>query len=181
VELAVLYTGADTRHLALDQVGLYRWEAETRAWTPLPTAVDAAGQVAYAATDRLGEFDLQAPLRCPADVLEPDDGYDGAVFVSAGHPPLSRLLDGATDEDWLRLDAAAATGYQVRVDDLGEGVELRVEVYGQDGLTRLASAGAGTLAWTTGDVGAYFVRVAPAAGSATGCDAGYRIAVRLGA
>jgi murein DD-endopeptidase MepM/ murein hydrolase activator NlpD/Tol biopolymer transport system component len=179
VELAVLYTGADTRHLALDQVGLYRWEPGARTWTPLPTAVDTAGQVAYAATDRLGEFDLQAPLRCPAGRLEPDDGYDAAVFVSAGHPPLSRLLDGATDEDWLRLDAAASNRYQVTVDEVGEGVTLRVEVYGRDGLTRLAAAGAGTLAWDTSEEGTYFVRVAPAPGSVTGCDAGYRVAVSL--
>ncbi|MCC6169305.1 MAG: PD40 domain-containing protein [Caldilineaceae bacterium] len=177
VELAVQLQGADTRHLALDHLLLTRWDAETHTWTPLPTVLDEAGQVVYAATDRLGEFDLQAPLRCPADRLEPDDGYYAAVFVSAGHPPLTRLFDGPQDEDWLRLDAAAGTSYQVIVDELSEGVMPLVEVYDVDGLTRLAANGAGTPAWQPTVDGAYFVRVAPAPGSAVGCEATYRVAV----
>lgn len=177
VELAVQLQGTDTRHLALDRLLLTRWNAETRSWTPLPTVLDEAGQVVYAATDRLGAFDLQAPLRCPADRLEPDDGYYAAVFVSAGHPPLTRLFDGDQDEDWLRLDAAAGTLYQVTVDELAERVTPQVEVYDVDGLTRLAANGDGTLTWQPEIDGTYFVRVAPAPGSAVGCEATYRVAV----
>src|SRR5690606_12274418 len=121
---------------------------------------------------------LLAPLRCPADQLEPDDDYFTAVFVEPGHPPLSRLLDVAGDEDWLRLNAAAGSTYQVTVDQQAEGVSLNVEVYDTDGLTRLATATSGTLTWTAAEEGVYFVRVAPAPGSATGCTATYRVAVQ---
>ena len=70
IEFAVAYVGAETRHLALDDLLLYHWQ-EGMGWSPLPTVVDPAAQVIYAATDRLGEFDLQAPLLCPADSHEP--------------------------------------------------------------------------------------------------------------
>ncbi len=177
VELAVRYQGVDTRHLALGDLMIMRWDHEAQTWTPLPTVVDEAAQVVYAATDRLGEFDLQAPLRCPADRLEADDSYFAAVYVRAGHPPLTRLFDVAEDQDWLRFDASAGTPYQVTVDDVTEGVTLQVEVYDVDGLTRLAANGAGTLAWQPAADGTYFVRVAPAPGSAVGCDASYRVAI----
>lgn len=177
LELAVQYQGVDTRHLALDQLLLVRWDDQARAWAPLPTVVDEAAQVIYAASDRLGEFDLHAPLRCPADRLEADDSYFAAVFVSAGHPTLTRLFDGPRDEDWLRLNATAGTRYQVTVDEVAVGVRPRVEVYDVDGLTRLAANGVGTLAWQPAVDGTYFVRVAPAPDSAVGCEATYRVAI----
>jgi murein DD-endopeptidase MepM/ murein hydrolase activator NlpD len=178
VELAVRYAGADTRHLALDQMGLYRWQPATATWEPLPTAVDAAAQVAYSASDQLGEFDLQAPLLCPSDGLEPDDGYFAAVYIKAGHTALTRVFDVAEDEDWLRLDATAGVAYAVVVDEMADGVAPVVEIYDVDGLTRLAANGAGTLRWQPDADGTYFVRVAPGPGSAVGCAAEYRVAVR---
>jgi hypothetical protein len=56
-----------------------------------------------------------------------------------------------------------------------------LEVYGRDGLTRLAANGPtiepAALPWTADEEGTYFVRVAPAPGSAVGCGAAYRVAI----
>ncbi len=130
----------------------------------------------------MGSFDLQAPLLCPADELEPDDGYFAAAYVARGDTPQRRLLDLADDEDWLRFDAAAGESVAVRVGNVAEGVRLSLAIYGLDGLTRLAakSGAAGEavdLLWTPLDEGMYFVRVAPAAGSVAGCEASYTLAL----
>lgn len=178
--LTVSFLDADTRHLDLDGLLLYHY-GPTGTWTPLPTAVDAETRVAYAATDRLGDFALFAPLRCPADDLEPDDGFFAAHPLHLGDPPLRRLLDIADDEDWFRVELAAGETLRVAVDELSPGVTPVMSVLDRDGLSRMASrAGAGEIAWTAPLEGTYFVRVTPAAGSVTGCNAGYRLRLLSG-
>lgn len=177
--LTVNYLADAVRHVDVDQLLLYRWDGEG-GWQPLPTAVDAETQVAYAATDRLGDFALLAPLRCPADEAEPDDGYDFAQFVTLGDGTLSqrltRVFDGVEDEDWVRFEVAAGATIRLTLRDLAPGVTLTAAIVDHDGLTRLSSrAGAGELAWQAPNEGVYFVRVAPSPGSLTGCAAGYTL------
>ena len=179
VEISVSFAGAATRHLDLDQLLLYHWQAGV-GWSPLPTVVDNDAQAVIAASNQFGDFDLQAPLLCPADALEPDDSFDAANFATARNMTWARLFDVAADEDWFQVEAVAGAHYQVSATPTTEDVTLTLEVYDRDGLTRLDSQrGAfnvpGTLTWTAAEAGSYFVRVAPTSGSKIGCDAGYRL------
>ncbi len=176
IEFAVAYVGAETRHLALDDLLLYHWQ-DGLGWSPLPTAVDTAAQVIYAATDRLGEFDLQAPLLCPADAHEPDDGYFAAVGMTPGDAATTRLFDLPDDEDWLQVETVAGATYTVETTTT-TGVAPTAVLLDSDGLTPLAEASAGALTWTAPADGTYFVRLTPAPGSATGCDATYSVTLR---
>jgi hypothetical protein len=179
VEVSVGFAGAATRHLDLEQLLLYHWGAG--GWSPLPTVVDAGAQAVIAASNQFGDFDLQAPLLCPADALEPDDSFDAATVASADTLLWERLFDVAEDEDWFRVEAAAGATYAVGVESTGAGVALMVEVYDRDGLTRLERhEGNGTLAWTVAEAGNYFVRVAPLAASSAGCAATYRLTISTG-
>jgi murein DD-endopeptidase MepM/ murein hydrolase activator NlpD len=189
VSFAEATTGAATRHLDIDRLLLYHWQPEV-GWLPLPTVVDREAQVAIAASDHFGDFDLQAPLLCPADTLEPDDSFDAANFATisfdsggldaASSTLWERLLDVAEDEDWFQVDGVAGTRYVVEVETLAPETLLTVEIFDRDGLTRLESlAGPGNLTWTAVAAGSYFVRVTPAVGSRVGCDARYRLAITV--
>ena len=175
VEVSVGFAGAATRHLDLQQMLLYHWQGRG-GWSPLPTVVDTEAQAVIAASNQFGDFDLQAPLLCPADALEPDDSYDAAVFAIGSTTSWQRLFDITEDEDWFQVDAVAGASYQATVEAIGAGVAVVLEIYDRDGLTRLDSRpGSGTLAWTAAEAGSYFVRVTPEAGSRIGCEASYRL------
>ncbi len=180
VALTAGYAGATTRHLDMSRLLLHRWQAGT-GWIPLPTVVDAEAQAVLAATDQLGDFDLQAPLLCPRDGLESDDTFDAAVFVPQAGATFDRLIDVAEDEDWFQVEVGAGAPIRVTVGEVAPGLALTVTLYDLDGLTPLTQrSGPGELALTTVAAGTYFVRVAPTVDSAVGCDATYRISVRGG-
>ena len=141
-----------------------------------------------AASTQLGDFDLQAPLLCPDDALEPDDSFDAASTapaplapapsIPAGGGSWTRLFDVAEDEDWFQVEAVAGTRYVVNAVPAAPDVRLEVAVYDRDGLTRLESrADAGALLWTPAEAGSYFVRVAPTSTSRIGCDARYALTI----
>lgn len=177
VEISVGFAGAATRHLDIDQLLLYEWKAGV-GWSPLPTVVDQQAQAVIAATNHFGDFDLQAPLLCPADEAEPDDSFDAALFAVGATATWERLFDIAEDEDWFQVEAVAGANYQVTSEASAPGVEFTIELYDHDGLTPLdAQRGPGTLSWTAAEAGSYFVRVAPNAGSNLGCEAGYRLTI----
>lgn len=177
VEMSVGFAGAATRHLDIDQLLLYHWEPGT-GWSPLPTVVDGDAQAVIAASGNFGDFDLQAPLLCPVDALEPDDTFDAAIVANAPTATWERVFDVAEDEDWFQIDAEAEVSYAVIIDNVAPGVTFTVELYDRDGLTRLDShQGPGTLLWQVSEAGSYFVRVAPEDGSSLGCDAAYRLTI----
>jgi hypothetical protein len=177
VEISVGFANAATRHLDIDQLLLYEWTAGV-GWSPLPTVVDHQAQAVIAATNHFGDFDLQAPLLCPADEAEPDDSFDAALFAVGATAAWERLFDIAEDEDWFQVEAVAGASYQVISEASAPGVEFTVELYDHDGLTPLdAQRGPGTLRWTAAEAGSYFVRVVPNAGSDLGCEAGYRLTI----
>jgi Tol biopolymer transport system component len=177
VEVSVGYAGAATRHLDVDQLLLYHWQ-EGAGWEPLPTVVDTEARAVIAATNQFGDFDLQAPLLCPADTHEPDDSFDAAIFATDAATIWQRLFDVAEDEDWFQVEAIAGTSYQVTAEALAPGVTFTVEIYDRDGLTRLTSRfGPGELLWTATEAGSYFVRIAPESASSVGCDAGYGLTI----
>lgn len=182
MELVIDLRDEDVRHLDMDRALVQRWDARNQRWQPLPTMVAEDGRKIRASSDRLGNFDLQAPLLCDGDSLEPDDGYFAATYVEPGDDPLHRLFDLDADEDWVQFDAVRGQGIRVSVDQIADGVALVAEIYGLDGLTALAAAESVDgrpvqLAWSPPDDGTYFVRIAPVPGSRTGCAAAYSIAV----
>lgn len=176
VEISLSFANAATRHLDLEQLLLYHWQAG-QGWLPLPTLVDRESQAVIAASNQLGDFDLQAPLLCPADAMEPDDSFDAATIATDANSQWERLFDIAEDEDWFQIEAIADTSYRLVAEALAPGVNFTVELYDRDGLTRLNSRGPGNYVWSASETGSYFVRVAPVAGSAIGCDAGYRLSI----
>ena len=177
VEVSLGFAGATLRHLDVEQLLLYHWQAGV-GWSPLPTVVNSETQAVIAASNQFGDFDLQAPLLCPADALEPDDSFDAAIFAPGATAVWDRLFDVAEDEDWFQVEAVAGTSYQVAVEITAGEVALLAEVYDRDGLTRIENRrGPGNLTWTAAEAGSYFVRVAPEAGSEVGCEAGYRLSI----
>ena len=76
----------------------------------------------------------------------------------------------------------AGRAFSVAVDQIADGVALEAHIYDLDGLTLLAAVESVDsrpvqFLWSAPDDGTYFVRVAPAAGSRTGCDASYSISL----
>jgi hypothetical protein len=184
ITVGVTYRVTDVLHLDASQLTIHRWEKSDNVWTALSTIVDTNQNQATAQTTEIGRFDLQAPLLCPADSQEPDDHYDAAQTVPTDGTPVSRLFDIAEDEDWFRLEAEDGGKYIVRTRNLAAGVDTVVEIYDQDSLMLLAldrdsgGRGASYLMWQAPLDGTYFLRVARAAGSAYGCDAGYELGVK---
>jgi Tol biopolymer transport system component len=180
VELSAGYAGATTRHLDMSRLLLYRMQPGS-GWVALPTVVDSEAQAVLAAADQLGDFDLQAPLLCPSDGLEPDDTFDAAVFVPQAGATFDRLFDVDEDEDWFQVEVGAGVPIRVVVQTVAPGTALTATIYDLDGLTPLTGrSGPGELMLTTVVAGRYFVRVAPTAENNAGCDADYRISVRGG-
>lgn len=174
----------DLRHLALEQLTIYRWTSTAHARVPLPTTVNKEDMTVSAKTDRLGNFDLQGPLLCPQDGWEPDDSYFAAVPLDAGGAPMRRLFDVPTDEDWFRIAMTPDRAYTATVEGFGPGVLPELTLFDADGVTELAQIAAEsdtsrlTLNWSDPDPGGdFYLRLQPLATSATGCDAVYSLRV----
>jgi murein DD-endopeptidase MepM/ murein hydrolase activator NlpD len=183
ITLTVAYSDTDVLHLDVSQFALRLWDEGQGAWQPLSTVVDPVRRVVTATSQYLGDFDLQAPLLCATDALEPDDGYPAATPVWPNDPSLARGLDITQDSDWLRFHAAQGWQYTLRTLDLAGGADTVLNLYDVDGLTLLASndnAGSGSaseLIWTAPYTGTYFVEVVSAPGGVTSCAATYRLSI----
>jgi murein DD-endopeptidase MepM/ murein hydrolase activator NlpD len=181
VTVTVAYSDTETLHLNESQLTIYRWNESGNAWTALATTVDVAQNKAVAQSAEVGNFDLQAPLLCPADVWEPNDNYYAASLLTPNSAPESQLFDIEQDEDWLRLDAVAGGKYVIWTGNLAAAVDTTLQMYDTDGLTLLDSddnsggGNASRLEWYAPASGTYFVRVIRAPGSTYGCSASYSI------
>jgi len=181
--VTITYTDTEILHLDENQLAVYHWNTNDNTWIPLTTTVNTGQNQVIAQTTEIGNFDLQAPLLCPADSYEPDDSYYAAMTIPTNGTPFSRLFDIAQDEDWFRLEAAAGKKYVIQTTNLAAGVDTVIEVYNLDGVTFLASddnSGGGTasrLEWQAPMDGTYFVRVSQTPGSVNGCNAAYKLSV----
>jgi len=183
VTVAVHYDPSWIPHLDTNQLTIYQRDDVGEGWIGLSTIIDAVNQQASAQTTQPGHFDLQAPLVCPADALEPNDNYDGASVVQTDGSEVSNLFDIAQDEDWFKFLAVAGTEYAIQTTNLAAGVDTALEIYDTDGVTLLTSddngggGQASSLAWQAPRDGLYFLRVSRAADSEYGCAASYRLSV----
>ncbi len=183
ITLQVTWDTAATRHFNMSQTALYARPAGSEAWQTLTTTADQASHTAQAQTTELGDFDLRAPLLCPAGDVEPNDAYSQAWTSASETASTSGVFDISEDEDWYRVDLSAGRSYTFQTSALGASVDTLLELYDTDGVTRLASddnSGGGKasrLGWTPGSSGTYFVRVGRTVSGATGCSARYTLGI----
>ena len=183
VTVTVYYDPSSMPHLDTSQLTIKQWDDVGLAWVTLPTTLDTVNQQASAQTSQPGHFDLQAPLVCPADTLEPNDNYDGASVAQTDGTLVNNLFDIVQDEDWFKFDAIAGTQYDIQTSTLATGVDTALEIYDTDGVTLLESndnsggGNASSLIWQAPQDGLYFARVVQAAGSSFGCSSTYNFAV----
>jgi len=183
ITLTVTYTDTDVLHLEVTQLALHRWDEEQEMWQPLTTTLDLVNHVVNAQTEDLGDFDLQAPLLCATDDLEPDDGYAAARWVWPNDWPLARGLDIPQDSDWARFDGVQGARYTIGTQNLAGGVDTVLNLYDVDALTLLASnddadsGPASELVWTAPYTGTFFVETVSALGGTTGCSATYELTI----
>jgi hypothetical protein len=182
VTVTVNYDPASIPHLDINQLTINQWDELGQAWIALSTTLDTENLQTSAQTSQPGYFDLQAPLVCPTDTLEPNDNYDGASIVQTDGTLVSNLFDIAIDEDWFKIDTSARVEFNLQTMNLATGVDTVLEIYDQDGVTLLGSddnGGGGnssSLIWQAPQEGIYFVRIRQATGSTYGCDAAYDFA-----
>lgn len=183
VTVQVNYSNSDTRHFDANQLKIYRWDATSNIWVALQTTLDTNQKTATAQTMETGSFDLQAPLKCPADTAEIDDDYNTAKRVTADGTAVDRVFDISTDEDWIKFDASAGQQYVIQTLNLASAVDTLIEVYDFDGVTLLVSddnSGGGKasrVVWQAPQSATYFVRVRQASGSVNDCSATYQFSV----
>ena len=184
IGLNLNYTQEAARHLNVKQMQIYHWDGEKREWQALPSTVDAAARLVSAKTTSLGQFDLQAPLLCPADAVEPDDNYFAAREITPNGATVTRLFDTPEDEDWFYFAAQQGITYLIETNRLSAGVDTHVELYDLASGALLVSnddGGAGKaskLRWKAPRAGTFFLRVLRVGeDSAFGCRASYALKV----
>jgi hypothetical protein len=170
------------RHLNVAQLTIQQWDESGQVWIPLTTSIDTRNHQASAETTRPGYFDLQGPLLCPDDTLEPNDHYDASNALT-NRTLVYSLFDIAQDEDWFQFDAIANRSYNVGTTNLSAGADTILEIYDRDGVSLLASdnnSGGGKaslITWQAPSNGVYFVRVKRATGGAYGCTSSYEMVI----
>lgn len=184
LQLRADLSDGELAHVNAAALAFHLWDPVAQRWSPVETTV--ANGVATATTaqglDAFGAYDLQAPLLCPADHAEPDDGPYLAYVIpddlTEDAVSVAGRFDTAGDADWLRFDADAGATYAFLVADVAADVRMDVAVFGRDGLTLLDAVTSETdgesveLLWQAPANGAYFLRLRQA-GTGAGCDSGY--------
>lgn len=179
VTLTIDYSEADLTHLDENQLAIHWWNTVNNEWQILSTTVNTVQKTVIAQTTQTGNFDLQAPLLCSADVREPNDNYYAANYTLADGTIWNQRFDISQDEDWFKFEAIANEMYLVETSNLASGVDTRLEVFDQDGITVLSSddnSGEGMasyLQWVAPRDGIYFVRTTQGNSGSYGCDAAY--------
>jgi murein DD-endopeptidase MepM/ murein hydrolase activator NlpD len=184
ITLTVTYRADDLLRLDPSRLTIRRWDEARKAWDALPTTVDSSRNRVIAQTTELGQFDLHAPLLCPADSQEPDDHYAAAQAIPTNGLPIGRGFDIAEDKDWFRINVKAGSIYVIATSHLADGVGTAVSLHNLTTLATLApsesrrSGGMSYLKWQAPQDDSVLLRVGRAGGSSYGCDATYALSVR---
>jgi len=179
ISLDVTYDPSYLNHIDIISLEINWWDEMNQQWVSLPTTLDLENGAAFTQTQNTGSFNLQGPLICPEDAVEPNDAYDAATTIASLNTPLANVFDVAGDQDWYSWDAHQGQWYSIRTSNLDGGSDTLLELYDVDGLTILASEenhGAGSaskLQWQAPFSGTYFVRILQAPGSNYGCESSY--------
>ncbi len=172
------FVATDTRHLDESQLRIYWRNPSTGGWEPLPTTVDLALRQATTSHALGGRYELQAPLKCPADAMEPNDSYDTASALASGPTTVNGLFDSVQDQDWLQLNAVA--GYQYTLSPSGASTPS-IQLFDRDGITRLSilEGDGEQLVWLAPATGAYFIALSSQETTVTGCTASYTLSIEV--
>jgi hypothetical protein len=185
MQFTVTYTDSEMLHLNVNQLTFVYWRESEQAWEDVPTIVNSDDRTVTAQTGTIGHFELQAPLLCPADSVEPDDAYYAARSIEVDEAPVNRLFDIQQDEDWLYFEAEEQTTYIIESLNLAANVDTLIEIYSRDSATLQASndnGGQGLasyLEWRAPQAGPYFIRVRRAGQGTYGCRAQYDLRVTI--
>lgn len=173
ITVTVSLSQSQILHLDPQRLVLQRWDTADQTWRPLPTTVHS--QTVTARASSLGQFDLQGPLLCAGDTLEPDDNYFSAHTISPDSTPQQRLFDLAADEDWFRFEAVAGQAYELKATALAAGLAARLTIYDLSRGVEVAAA-VGTLNWRAEQDGLYYLRLQPDT-DVVGCQAAYEVSL----
>lgn len=185
ITITMPYSSTDLAHFDGSELAIQHWNEDNQQWDALPTVIDPQNSVVTTETNLTGKFDLQAPLLCPAEVLEPDDAYDAAQTIWQNGPPVQRALDVARDSDWAMFEATGGVTYTIRTLNLAPGVDTVLSVYADtdtgpalvaanDNYTATLASG---LDWVAPEDGTYYLAVTGSANSAVGCSATYELGI----
>ncbi|NLE75495.1 MAG: hypothetical protein GX605_01925, partial [Chloroflexi bacterium] len=112
-------------------------------------------------------FNIGFACIVPPDAWEPDDvPAQASPIQTNGMAQRGRSFHSDTDQDWARFEAEAGVTYRITTFGLFL-VDTRLELYGPDGMTLLASnddfsgSPASQIEWTAPANGTYYVRALP--------------------
>lgn len=181
--VTIHYNQLSNPHLNTNELTIYQLADGTEAWTALSTTLDTDNQIVIAQTSQPGRLDLQAPLICYADSVEPNDNYNAASVIQTDGTVADHLFDIAQDEDWIKFDAIAGGEYDIQTVNPASSVKTMLEIFDTDGVTLLLRSEIGeagiapSLKWFAPLNGVYFIRVSPTIDSSYGCNETYQISV----
>lgn len=180
ITITVNYQDNQLLHLNKSQLVIHQWDESRKTWTALPTTIDEVLHLASASTLNSGNFDLQAPLLCSADVYERDDTYDFAQQAILGTPQL-KLLDIPEDQDWVKFTTQTNGIYEVKLQNLAPGVDSILELYDSSGVVKLSTDDSTNqqeperIVFDSSAGNSHFALVYSKSGSANNCDASYEM------
>ncbi len=174
ITFTIGYSESEIRHLDKSRLAIAQWNQIEGQWVALPSHVNIQQGVVVAQTTEPGAFDLQGPLQCADDHLEPnDDAYTASLFKSEVSGSLQRF-DISDDEDWYRLPTNPWEVYNFTVTTQASGAQGDLSIFAPDGVTQLAAvSNVQEFSWVAPAGDFYYLRVTPASGSVIGCGATY--------
>ncbi len=120
------------------------------------------------------------------DAFEPDNTAATARPITIDGAAQAHNFHAATDVDWVSFDAVADTTYTLWTFNLGAGADTVLDLYTDDGITRIAyddDSGTGLasrIVWTPDATASYRLRVRPFGSSGGRENASYELRVATG-
>lgn len=183
--MTIRYSETDVVHLEESQLVIVRWNEERNEWVELPITVNTEENRATAQTSQSGLFDLQAPLLCVKDTLEPDDHIDIATTIDPDQDSLTKWVVTGKDHDWFKFRTGSGSIYTLNVQKESKDVKVLLELFDTDGVSLLMSVQDDvdgselevTLDWFAPQSQTYFVRISRLEQGLFGCDAEYEFSM----
>ena len=124
------------------------------------------------------------PCVSPADPYEPDNNPSQSKPIGTEGAPQTHNFHVAGDNDWVKFNASANSGYLIETANLGPNSDTYMYLYDQDGSTIITADDDGgngyasRIEWTALQGGTYYVRVLHYSSSAFGSGTNYDLSIR---
>ncbi len=132
--------------------------------------------------DDASETSVIFPSTCEVDLYEEDDNLNEAKTIIPGVSE-QRNLCGAGDSDWFDVQISEAGDYIIQASSINGGAAVRVLLFGEDGVTLMASAEApdigqhASILLHIDNTGIYKIQIEPLVENLMGTEAVYQILV----